>query len=641
MDIATGNGNTLVFDCDAAQSVAIDLDGFANVTFAGDDTVDLNSQSLAGKTVSIDTNNVWTNGTTIIATNVDDVTGATFFVNGQSATLGTALPNSALLDFAAGNLTLTVSMVEVNGSNSLDSALAETAATPAVITFAAETDGTTCTFSGNTIGHDQAFQGNGATNTTVQSVSASMVFCNGNDIDMNSLAWNGILYGGKLGGDSSATSLSFQDAAVGGNIFGGGRANTGSTVADGTVSLSLTDSTQAAGKAVYGGGYANGGTATADSVSLTLADVNAGTNSIYGGGAVNNGGALEVGSVSTEISGGVYGAVYNGANIYTAGTDSAFGAGDMSLEISGGTFNGAVGNGSTPRAGASSVQGASTLDITDGLFQGLVYGGAASFGGDATVASTTVSISGGTFNCNVYGGNVGSTGAKAASTRVTGDANLTIDSSSANVYLNGSVFGGSMGTGNIGGNVTVTFKGDGSKLHFDSDSFVSGASEYAYGTIDYVERTKTLVFDNFTGGFTANIQGPAFETVTIKNASSVNVRSGSVNQDFGFVSAWNFELANASAVMITDENSATKAKNSFYGDTINITFADGASVGDTDWTVYKGKEATITDWNDLGAMTIDGVAATGAMDGDYMAWQTDDYKVYIDSNYDIRLAKLA
>jgi len=29
------------------------------------------------------------------------------------------------------------------------------------------------------------------------------------------------------------------------------------------------------------------------------------------------------------------------------------------------------------------------------------------------------------------------------------------------------------------------------------------------------------------------------------------------------------------------------------------------------------------------------------MEGAYMAWTTDDYKVYVDSNKDIRLAKLA
>jgi len=471
-----------------------------------------------------------------------------------------------------------------------------------------------------------------------------MVFANGNAVAMTDLAWSGILYGGKLGGDSASASLSFQDAAIGGNVFGGGRANTGSTIADGAISLSLTESTQAAGKAVYGGAYANGGTATADSVSLMLADVNAGTNSVYGGGAVNNGGALEVGPVSTEISGGVYGAVYNGANIYTAGTGSSFTAGAMSLEIGGGTFSGAVGNGSTPRSGASSTQGASTLAIEDGLFQGVVYGGAASFGGDATVASTTVTIGGGTFNGKVFGGNVGQTGAKAASASLTGDANLTIDSTAANIYFNGSVYGGSMGTGNVGGDVTVTFRGDGDQLHFGASSFVSGASEYAYGAIaDYVEGTKTLVFDGFVRTFSGNVQGPAFDTVTVRNGSSVIVRSGATNQDFSFASTWNFELSGATAVMTTDDNYSTRAKNNFYGDTINVTFADGAVpvVAGTDWTVYTGSANTTANWNDLKAVTIDGVAATGAMDGTYMAWTTDDYKVYLDGNYDIRLAKLA
>jgi hypothetical protein len=191
----------------------------------------------------------------------------------------------------------------------------------------------------------------------------------------------------------------------------------------------------------------------------------------------------------------------------------------------------------------------------------------------------------------------------------------------------------------------VTFKGNGNHLHFDTDSFLSGDSEYAYGVVSYVG-TKTLVFDGFTNSFSANIQGPAFNTVTVKNGSQVNVRGGAVNQDFSFVSTWNFELSSAEAVMITDDPvSSGNAKNSFYGATINLTFADGAEtvVAGTDWTVYKGKEATLNYWNELGSLTIGGEAATsGTLAGsDFLAWSTDDYRVYVDGNYDVRLAKLA
>jgi hypothetical protein len=131
--------------------------------------------------------------------------------------------------------------------------------------------------------------------------------------------------------------------------------------------------------------------------------------------------------------------------------------------------------------------------------------------------------------------------------------------------------------------------------------------------------------------------------VTIRNGSAVNVCGGSANQDFGFVSTWNFELGDANAVMITDDEDATNVKNSFYGAAINLTFATGAEtvVAGTDWTVYQGQEATLNYWNELGSLTIGGVAATGTMDGDFMAWSTNDYKVYVDSNYDIRLARLA
>ena len=646
--IGTGTGNTLVLDNATVLTVATTVTGFAAITFKGDTAVDLNSQSLAGKAITIDTNNVWTNGVTTIATGISSLDGATFSVNGQVAELDTPMFNGSILSFANGNLTLTVTAVEVTDTNTLDDALAATAVNPGVITFAEATDGTTCTFSGATFAHDQVFQGNGATNTAIQSADASMVFANGHEISMGALSWNGIIYGGARNSDTTETSLSFQDAAIGGNVFGGGRAESGSDVSMGTVSLSIADSAQATGKAVYGGGYANGGTATLTAIDLSLDDVTGG-NSVYGAGAVNAGGKLGAGSVATAISGGVYGAVYNGANIYTSGTGSEFTAGEMSLAIDGGTFTGAVGNGSTPRGGASSRQGASTLAISDGLFQGIVYGGAASFGGtttNATVASTTVTISGGTFNGKVFGGNVGQTGAKAANTVLTGTSNLTIDGSTANIYFNENVFGGSMGEGIVGGNVTVTFKGNGNHLHFDNDSFLSGDSEYAYGVVSYVQGAKTLVFDGFTNSFSANIQGPAFETVTIKNGSQVNVRGGATNQDFSFVSTWNFELSSAEAVMITDDPvSSGKAKNSFYGATINLTFADGAEtvVAGTDWTVYKGKEATLNYWNELGSLTIGGEAATsGTLAGnDFLAWSTDEYQVYVDGNYDIRLAKLA
>jgi len=639
--IATGKDNILVFDNEAALSVTADVTGFVGFIFNGDASVDLNSQALDDKVISIDTDNVWTKGTTTIAKGITSVEGTSFTVNGLEANLGESIVNGVVLNFTRNSLILTVTAIEVGSNRTLDSALNISASNPAIITFSSTTDGSTCTFNGNTISHDQVFQGNGSDKTKVATADGKMAFANGNDVAMNNLDFGGIIYGGTEDGIDEGSNLSFLNANLGGNVFGGGRANADSDMISGEVILTLTDSTQAAGKAVYGGAYANGGNAIIESVSLTLTDVDAGTNSVYGGGAVNNGGKLEVGAVDTIIDGGVHGAVYNGANIYTAGTGSEFTAGEMSLEISGGTFSGAVGNGSTPRSGASSTQGASTLEITDGLFEGIVYGGGASFGGDATVASTTVSISGGTFNGKVYGGNVGSTGANASLTNLSYDANLTIDSSASDIYFNGNVYGGSMGTSVVGGDVNMTLTGDGSKLHFGADSFLSGASEYAYDDISYVEGTKALVFDAFTGDFNGNIQGPSFDTVTFKNGSQVNFCNAGVRQNVELVSTWNFELSDASAVMITDDASTTNVKNNFRGDTINITFADGAVVEGTDWTVYQGTANTILGWNKLGGVTIDGVAAKSAKEGSYMAWTTEDYKVYMDENQDIRLAKLA
>ena len=618
-------------------------DGVLSVNFNNSGTVNFTNVDLSGKPISIDTNNVWPSGTWVVADGITSVNNATFTVNGVNATLGNPLPNGAILDFVDGGLTLSIISYIVTLTNTLDDCLEVAASAPGLITFDAETDGTTCTFAGATISHDQTLQGNGATNTTIQPYGASLGFANGHELVLDALAVVGNFYGGSRNADTTGTSLTFQDAGLQGNLFGGGRAESGNDVAMGTVTLSLTDTTQAAGKAIYGGGYANGGTASIDSISLVLDNVDGGTNSVYGGGAVNGGGKLDVGPITTEISGGVHGAIFNGANIYTSGANF-FNAGTMELDITGGTFTGAVGNGSTPRDNSSSRQGASTLNISGGLFQSIVYGGAVSFGTattNATVASTSVTISGGTFNGKIFGGNVGQAGSKATNTVLTGNSNLTIDCSSSDIYLNANVIGGSMGSGIVGGSVTVTVTGNGSNLHFGSSSFLSGDSEYAYGNVSYVERGKTLVFDDFSGVFNANFQGPAFDTVTVRNGSVVNVCGGAVNQDFGFVRIWNFELSDSNAVMITDDVSATNVKSSFYGATINLTFADGATVGAVDWTVYQGSEATLNYWNELGALTIAGVDAEGEMDGDFMAWTTSDYRVYVDSNYDIRLAKLA
>ena len=200
-----------------------------------------------------------------------------------------------------------------------------------------------------------------------------------------------------------------------------------------------------------------------------------------------------------------------------------------------------------------------------------------------------------------------------------------------------------MGAGTIGGDVTVTFTGDGGNLHFGENSFVSGDSEYAYGKTSYVEGCKTLVFDDFSGVFSGNLQGNAFDTVSFGNGAQVNFQGAGVSQDFHYVTTWNFELCNANAVMITDGDGAGNVKNNFFKDTINIAFADDAEAMEVgaDWTVYQGQKSTITNWNRVAAVTIDGITASGAKEGAYLAWSTDEYKVYVDANYDICLAKLA
>jgi len=543
--------------------------------------------------------------------------------------------------------------VVVTLTNTLDDALEQTSLRPATIRFAAETDGTICTFAGNTFTHPQKLIGNGPSSTIIKSADGKISFFGGNAVSLSNMGFTSILYGGELDSDSSAnTNFSLKNVDISANVFGGGRANSGFTVTQADSTLSVSDCSVLASKSVYGGGFANGGTVSLGDVSLSLKNVNfVGTGSVYGYGSAAGGGHLSGGDIATRIDGGTYNSIYNGANITTSGVSSAA-IGDMRLEIVGGTFSGVVGNGSTPRKDCVTTQGVSVLDITDGVFEGVVAAGAMVFGtmskddtpvalegtgGTATVSSSTITIKGGTFKDQVFGANAAQAATWGDNTFVTGDVLMTLDCSTADIYFEDNVYGGSMGKGTIGGDVTLVVTGSGGNLHFAEGSYISCESSVAWGTSVYVAGLKELIFDNFIGDFSANFKDPSFDIITVRNGSTVNMHGAGAYQQPESVRRWNLELDGPSPV-ITFVDPEVNQNNNFHTAIINVSFAGSARpTSGRDWTVFLGTSASTNNWNQLGGVTIDGVTATS--DAEH-AWTAGNYRLYRDASYAIKLARI-
>jgi len=212
-----------------------------------------------------------------------------------------------------------------------------------------------------------------------------------------------------------------------------------------------------------------------------------------------------------------------------------------------------------------------------------------------------------------------------------------------------------MGQGQVG-STSLTFTGSGDNLHFGAGSFISGDSEYAYGATSYVNGEKSLNFANFTRNFSANVQGPAFDSVSVSGDSYVRFRAAQTNQDLSFVSTWNLNDIDgtASEGLITFAHDPTigsyvDPKNSFYSDTINLSFESGATMADGDnWRLFTCTGTTIWDWNELGAINLQAGEDTIAfvqdgMQDDYEVWTaTYEDKIYQvavnSSNYAISLS---
>ena len=301
----------------------------------------------------------------------------------------------------------------------------------------------------------------------------------------------------------------------------------------------------------------------------------------------------------------------------------------VSTVIDGGEFT-YCGNGSQLRGGES-TQGDSTLTINSGIFNHYVYAGGFSAGGDATVdGNSTLVINGGTFYSHVFGGCGASNSVNGTNTLVSGVAGVVVNATDATITFNGNIYAGSMGYGLVNEGTTMTFTGDGSKLLFATGSYVTGNSQMFKGSEQYVtDGDQTLAFDSFSGDFGANINN----TFTKLSVSDSNVVFTGGKVALGSISKWEIEVSSADAELTLGD-----AKNNFKGDTLNLTLADGAELGDDVWNVIAGSELSLKGWEDFKGVTLCGTAAD--FDSFNDEWRTSAYRLFRDGNT-LKLAALA
>ena len=529
-------------------------------------------------------NDKWTYKDLVALKGVDSFDGLTLNINAtpvdETTYLNDGYQRVAVKD---GSMVIEALASRVGGNYTMDSLVTQSRTN--YIKFNAGVDGT---MSAQTLDRDLKFEGNGVDAT---SVTAGALYAAGNSLMLKDLTWTGSVYGGVKDDEIASVELVLDNVALTKDIYGAGvAANDNLSVTD-TVEVTLTDVT--GNKSYYGAGYANGG-------DITVNDVN------------------------TFIDGGTYKSINSGANLSANATGKSYTLGTAELTIEDGVFNGIVGNGGFVRAGQTSTQGHSVLNISGGTFNAAVYGGAFAYGtgskttaisaGTATVTDgIDVTITGGVFNGDIYGGSLASNSHIAsANTSVSGEIYVTLDASQNDIYINGNVIAGSLGKGAINGNTIVYVFGDGDKLHFSSDSWVTGTSEYGNSVNGYVSGIKVLAFNEFTGSFTANVGNGAFDRVTVALDSDVAI----TNAEFDQVSQWSLYIDSC----ISGNLSANALDLS--GDTINVNTIE-APLGDAEVTLLNS--ATGLTWDSNTAVNILGeTAAATATDG---VWESDNYRL--------------
>ncbi len=422
--------------------------------------------------------------------------------------------------------------------------------------------------------------GKGIENTHI---TGGRLYAAANKLQINDLSYKGTLFGGR-------------NTVMGQNISGRTYYSLGTTKEDSK--LILSNVLLEEGSRIYGGGNASLADKTLShrNISVSIADTYVGQGvSIYGAGHLSaENGKIVAASITLDIestnddsrSGNIY------AGGYTASTGGSVTiSGNVSTTIRDGHFN-YTGNGTRTTTGNSSEQGASTLRIEGGTFDGPVYAGGFTMGGEAVVnGSTLLEISGGTFTKEIYGG-CGANKAKLGSyTLIDGSANTRIVAGEDVIHFGGCVFAGSYGAGTILGSdgvgTTLTFTGNGDVIEWDDNSKVYGCCQLSRGAIT---GSRELIFDAFS-----NAEGKSFGTLDEKNGfDTVSAINGS---DVTFsrpallsnVSNWNLEVG--STISWESGNPLAATSNDIDEDSIDIS---GLDDGVSDSTLLTG--CTILNW---------------------------------------------
>ncbi|MBO4345520.1 MAG: hypothetical protein J5833_07180, partial [Victivallales bacterium] len=412
-------------------------------------------------------------------------------------------------------------------------------------------------------------------------ITGGRLYASANSLQMNSLSFKGTLFGGR-------------NTAMAKRVTGRTYYDIGSAKEDSR--LTLSNVLLEEGSRIYGGGNASleDQTLTHRNISVTIADTYVGQGvSIYGAGHISaENGAIAASSVTLDIestngdsrSGNIY------AGGYTASTGGSVTiSGNVSTTIRGGHFN-YTGNGTRTKTGNSSEQGASTLRIEGGTFDGPVYAGGFTMGGEAVVnGSTLLEISGGTFTKEIYGG-CGANKAKLGSyALIDGSANTRIVAGEDAIRFCGGLFAGSYGAGTILGSdgvgTTLTFTGNGDVIEWDDDSNVYGCCQLSRGAIT---GSRELIFDAFSNSqcksFGTLDEKNGFDTVRAINGSDVTFSRPAL---LSSVASWNLELGST----LSWEGGSAELCNDVGDDSINISGLDD-SVADS--TLLTG--CTILNW---------------------------------------------
>ncbi|MBQ7652554.1 MAG: hypothetical protein IJS15_16470 [Victivallales bacterium] len=465
-----------------------------------------------------------------------------------------------------------------------------------------------------------SLNGNGLDET---SISGGKFFASANAINMKDLTFAGTLFGGRNTlKHTKKTGTSYTD--------------TGSNTEDSI--LALDNVRLMEGSRIYGGGAASLAQTTLSQrdVNVTLTDtfVDNGV-SIYGAGLVSaENGAIQATGVTLDIESsntdGHSGNIYAGGYFANTHGDISI-RGAVNTTVRNGHFN-FTGNGARTTAGNSSEQGESTLRVENGTFEGPVFAGGYSMGGEAVVnGSTNLEIAGGLFMKEIYGGSGANKAKNGSYTVVDGSANIPVVAGETSIQFNGCIFAGSYGAGSIlgkdGVGTTLTFSGNGNLIQWGASSRIYGCCQLTRASIT---GSRELVFDGFandeTNAFGTLDAKNGFDTVRLLNGSKVSFNRHALLSN---IHNWNLEAG--TSLTWTNGSSTACDENDLDGDVLDIIGLDHEM---EDSTLLSG--CTILNW-DNASVTFNGGTTSTFANGIY----TDGtYKLWLDGN-DVKVGLLA